>query len=563
MEMMLLRLALCSVLLVLVMGAGRAEAAQTLTVSNSSDADPGSLRALVGSAADGDTVVIPASITAPILLTSGQIVIKRSITISGAGAGTTVIDGNNAHRSFDIADDGASHPEVTISDVTIRHGHQTGVPGGGAALVEPFETLHLARVLLTANDTLTGDAGGAVFDQGGTLTIDRSTISDNHSGGDAGGVFIEDLSGGHGVARISDSTISGNTSPSGRFGGGISNGGVLTVERSTLSGNSAGRAGSGVATQSFADPGTGQLTLVDSTVVDNTSTTPGFEGGGIHIQVNTSAPVLLLNDTIAGNMGAPTDAMHAPNSVGGVSIDSGGTVMFNTIVAGNQGNPGRDNCDQFDEIVGDHNIEDENTCRFQSPGNLVNTDPLLTQLTDNGGPTLTRQPIPNSPAIGAADATRCPATDQRGVPYFSPNPCDIGAVDTARPGPPPAGGGATGAGAAISKLGIHPTTFAAAGKGGSIAKTRKRHTGTTVSYTQLTAGKTSFVVRARKCVRRKSHRRSCRFVKVGGFSHAGKAGANRLHFTGRVHRHKLHPGRYRLDATANRRTVRRSFRIVP
>jgi hypothetical protein len=555
------RLALCSVLLALLLGAARAEAAQTLTVTNSSDADPGSLRALVGSAGNGDTVVIPASITSPIVLTSGQIVIKRSITISGAGAGATVVDGNNAHRSFDIADDGASHPEVTISGLTITHGHQTGVPGGGGVLVEPFETLHLARVLLTANDTLTGDAGGAVFDQGGTLTIDRSTISDNQSGGDAGGVFIENFMGGRGVATITDSTISGNTSPFGRFGGGISNGGVLTIERSTLSGNTSGRAGGGVATQSFADPGTGQLTLVDSTVENNTTNGDGFEGGAVYRNVRSDTPVLLVNDTITGNTAFPGNAVH-PGSPGGITSNDG-TQVFNTIVAGNFGEPGHENCGTTSPFVGDHNLEDMDTCGFHNPGDIVNSDPLLTALEDNGGPTLTRQPIPNSPAVGAADASKCPPTDQRGVPYFSPNPCDIGAVDTARPGPPPAGGGATGSGAAISKLGVHPTTFAAAGKGGSIAKRHKRRTGTTVSYTQLTAGRTSFVVRARKCVRRKSHRRTCKFVKVGGFSRAGKAGANRFHFTGRVRHHKLHPGRYRLDATASRRTVRRSFRIVP
>jgi hypothetical protein len=414
-------------------------------------------------------------------------------------------------------------------------------------------------VLLTANDTLTGDAGGAVFDQGGTLTIDRSTISDNQSSGDGGGVFTESFMGGSGLATISDSTISGNSNPFGRFGGGVANfGGTLTIQRSTLSGNTAGRAGGGVSAEGT---GNGALTLVDSTVVDNKEPTPGFEGGAVFVQVS-GAPVLLLNNTIAGNFGS-TGAPMQDGSPGGLVTFGGVTQVFNTIVAGNSGRANHENCNDQPPMAEDHNLEDMDTCQFHGTGDITGSDPLLTTLGDNGGPTLTRQPIPNSPAIGAADATRCPATDQRGVPYFAPNPCDIGAVDTARPGPPPAGGGATGASAAISKLGIHPTTFAAAGKGGSIAKSRMRRTGTRVSYTQLTAGKTSFVVRARKCVRRKSHRRTCKFVKVGGFSRAGKAGANRFHFTGRVRRHKLHPGRYRLDATAKRRTVRQSFRIVP
>ena len=116
---MLARLVL-TCLVVLTLGAARAEA-QTFTVSTSSDSGGGSLRAAVAAAGDGDSVVIPASVTAPIVLTSGQIAINKSITITGAGSALTVLDGNHASRVFDIASDGVSHPEVTISDLTITH----------------------------------------------------------------------------------------------------------------------------------------------------------------------------------------------------------------------------------------------------------------------------------------------------------------------------------------------------------------------------------------------------------------------------------------------------------
>lgn len=573
------RLVLCS-LLALSLGAARAEA-QSFTVSNSNDSGAGSLRDAVAAAGNGDSVVIPASVTAPIVLTGTQIVIHKSITITGAGAGVTVVDGNNAHRSFEVASDGAIHPEVTISDLTITHGHQTGVPGGGAAEVEPFDTLHLVRVLATANDTITGDGGGAVFVQGGTLTIDGSTISDNTSAGDGGGVFVQSSGGGAGVATISDSTISGNSTPFGRFGGGVANfGATVTIQRSTLTGNTSGRAGGGVSTESTGPASTdgGALTLVDSTVEGNTTNGDGFEGGGLFAEVNDGSPILLLNDTITGNNAFAGNEMH-PGSPGGISNFSDRVEVVNTIVAGNSGLPGHENCTTLTPFTGDHNLEDLDTCGFHAAGDISGTAPLLTALEDNGGPTFTRQPIPNSPAVGAADATRCPSVDQRGVPYFAPNPCDIGAVDTQRPAPPGGPGGiATGsATAAISKLGMSPTKFAAAGKGGSIAK--KPRTGTTVRYTQLAAGRTSFVVRAArhgvlsrsgKCVARTKgrHGRACtRFVKVGAFSRAGTAGANRFHFSGRVRHRKLQPGRYRLDATAGtgaaKRTVRHAFRIVP
>jgi hypothetical protein len=52
-------------------------------------------------------------------------------------------------------------------------------------------------------------------------------------------------------------------------------------------------------------------------------------------------------------------------------------------------------------------------------------DPLLGELADNGGPTLTLMPQPGSPAIGLAND--CPATDQRGEPRAEP--CTSGAVE--------------------------------------------------------------------------------------------------------------------------------------
>jgi hypothetical protein len=50
------------------------------------------------------------------------------------------------------------------------------------------------------------------------------------------------------------------------------------------------------------------------------------------------------------------------------------------------------------------------------PGDQINTDPLLGPLRDNGGPTLTHELLPGSPAIDAGDPnfTPPPVYDQRG-----------------------------------------------------------------------------------------------------------------------------------------------------
>jgi hypothetical protein len=53
----------------------------------------------------------------------------------------------------------------------------------------------------------------------------------------------------------------------------------------------------------------------------------------------------------------------------------------------------------------------------------------LDPLADNGGPTLTHALLAGSPAIDAADAAVCPATDQRGVARPQGSACDVGSFE--------------------------------------------------------------------------------------------------------------------------------------
>jgi uncharacterized delta-60 repeat protein len=110
----------------------------------------------------------------------------------------------------------------------------------------------------------------------------------------------------------------------------------------------------------------------------------------------------------------------------------------------------------------------------------------------------------------------------------------------------------------LSGLTFTPAAFPAAPGGASIART----TGTKIRYADSAAATTKFVVQrvltgvksGKSCVKRKSGMKgkSCtRFVAVtGSFSHVDKAGANSFHFTGRIGRHKLAVGKYRLVAQA-------------
>ena len=60
---------------------------------------------------------------------------------------------------------------------------------------------------------------------------------------------------------------------------------------------------------------------------------------------------------------------------------------------------------------------------------VINSDPLLGVLQDNGGPTQTMLLMPGSSAIDTGYNPSCATTDQRGVPRPQGPTCDIGAVE--------------------------------------------------------------------------------------------------------------------------------------
>src|SRR5262249_19067719 len=75
----------------------------TLTVLNSLDSGPGSLRAAIAVASSGDTINFANSLKGQtITLTSGQLAITTNLDIEGLGANKLAVSGNGASRVFDI-----------------------------------------------------------------------------------------------------------------------------------------------------------------------------------------------------------------------------------------------------------------------------------------------------------------------------------------------------------------------------------------------------------------------------------------------------------------------------
>jgi hypothetical protein len=130
----------------------------------------------------------------------------------------------------------------------------------------------------------------------------------------------------------------------------------------------------------------------------------------------------------------------------------------------------------------------------------------------------------------------------------------------------------------ITALSLSPSAFSAAPKGATISKVSKKKFGAKISYRDSQAATTTFTVlrpskgrkQGKSCKKpSKSNKRGKRctiLTKLGSFTHVDAAGANSLHFSGRLKGKKLPRGAYTLqavprDAAGNGAPVRRSFTI--
>src|SRR6266545_3766280 len=195
--------------------------AATITVTSTADSGMGSLRQALADANDGDTINFDAAVSGTITLTSGELLVNDSITISGPDADLLAVNGNAASRVFHIS----SGKTVTISGLTITNGSASG-------------------------GTYPNNSGGGIFNDHAALTVNNCALSGNSTSNKGGGILNWGALSGNATLTINDSTLSGNSATYG--GGGIFNDSVnlgsatLTINNSTLSGNSANQYGGGI-----------------------------------------------------------------------------------------------------------------------------------------------------------------------------------------------------------------------------------------------------------------------------------------------------------------------------
>ncbi len=371
-----------------------------VTVANTNDSGSGSLRQALADVCSGGTVDFAAGLAnQTITLTSDELSITKTVTITNPNAANLQVSGNNARRVFNIQ----TGAVVTMSNLSTINGWAGGSNGGGIyndgvlTLLDSTVISSQARYgggiynyngqLTINNSTLSGNSaaisGGAIFnyDFMAKLTVNGSTFSNNSA--DAGGGILNSS----GVVTVSNTTFSRNSTFTDN-GGGVYNAAKFTINNSTFSGNSATLNGGGIFNSAYY----GRLTLNNNTFSNNSASS----GGGIR-----NAGELNQRNNLVAN-----------STSGGDCVSSG---MINTNL---------------------NNLVEDGGCEVS-----LNGDPNLGPLQDNGGPTMTHALLMPSPALDNGDNATCLAIDQRGIarPIDGNGDgivtCDIGAFE-APVGPP-------------------------------------------------------------------------------------------------------------------------------
>ncbi|MEM9537125.1 MAG: choice-of-anchor Q domain-containing protein [Cyanobacteria bacterium P01_E01_bin.45] len=268
-----------------------------------------------------DEIVFDSTLAGEIItLETGELIITDDLTIDGSNGIT--IDGNQSSRIFNI-DDGNDDVEknITLDGLTIANGRVDDETGGG---------IHNLENLTASNSTITGNNafgnidignshgdGGGIFN-GGTVSIFDSIISDNRAGYGIGGGIAND-----GTATIVNSYVTDNFT-SYDYGGGVGNEGTLTITDSTINDNSANWFGAGIFN------GTDAVATVTNSIIDSNNSYYA-RGGGIlnygEMYVSGSAIVdNVLNDS----------GFTVPRGAG--VLNTGTVTISNSTLSGNVAN---------------------------------------------------------------------------------------------------------------------------------------------------------------------------------------------------------------------------------
>jgi hypothetical protein len=315
-----------------------------------------------GQVAD-NTVILPAG---AYLNLQGTLSVTHALTLQGAGAGATTVNGNGAGRVVFVHP--ATAVTVQLSGVTVRGGATGGFGGGIDVEDVPGQSsaLALADCVVVGNRAAAG--GGGINNSAGSVTLTGCQVLENVSAlGNGGGVLLG-AAGAGGLTAIG-STITGNSSSQGNGGGiAILSAGPVTLRGCTLGNNFAGLAGGGLD-----DSGNGTVTLTGCTVSRNQSN-GGTGGGGV--DYTGAASVRVANSVFSGNI---ANNALATGGGGGLEVNNAAATatVVDSLFSGNQADAAGGGVDVFSgttlTVTGSTFVGNRTRVNFGGGLNLVTT----------------------------------------------------------------------------------------------------------------------------------------------------------------------------------------------
>lgn len=304
--------------------------------------------------------------------------------------------GRGGAIASEVVDNGLVHLDIVDSVFQLNSVPAIDNEDIGGAIA--MGTGELGSVRRSHFDQNSARSSGAIYGAAGEIADSR--FCDNTAVDSGGAITVAPFP----PTTIRRSTFCNNivsTSDTSQFGGGAiaAPSADLTIERSTLVGNSAVRGGA----IAF---GNGDLYLRSNTMTAPAALPPGALGSILrHTGSASSDSLSVINNIIVGQCSYSNAGINPDGAFNNIEA-SGNTcrLLLATLQSGNQ---------------------------TAVSGTAVN----LGALQDNGGPTRTRLPAAPSIAIDAASNIACTLLDQRGYQRTDPS-CDIGSVEAGGELPP-------------------------------------------------------------------------------------------------------------------------------
>ena len=290
-------------------------------------------------------------------------------SLGGNGTGVTVTNstfsGNQTSNAggaiFSVVDGGSGAGDTVTVSNTIFTGNSAS---NGGAVYNPSGGTFVLNGCTFSGNTATDAYGGAIFNSpGGAMTISGGTI-DNNSADRGGGIYND------GTLTVNTSSLAGNSSPD--DGGALFNesgGATVVFNGCALSGNTTATYGGAIFNSQ------GSTATISGGTIDNSS---AYQGGGIYN--DGFATLVIISSTITGN---------AAGLRGGGILSDGTLTVTDCTISDNSTSYGGGIWNSGLMTVTDSTISDNSA--LCAGGGIVNFGPL----------TLTDSTISNNAAVFA------------------------------------------------------------------------------------------------------------------------------------------------------------------